>query len=42
MADAATFIAPALLVAYLAVGGLLLLVSDVIKRRDSRTASDTR
>jgi hypothetical protein len=36
MGDAATFIAPALLVAYVAVGGLLLLVSDVIKRRDAR------
>ena len=36
MGDAATFIAPALLVAYLAVGGLLLLVSDVRKRRGSR------
>jgi hypothetical protein len=42
MGDAATFIVPALLVAYLAVGGLLLLVSDVIKRRDARTASDHR
>ena len=36
MGDAATFIAPALLVAYLAVGGLLLLVSDVRKQRRSR------
>jgi hypothetical protein len=31
MGDAATFIAAALLVAYLAVGGLLLLVSDAWK-----------
>ena len=31
MGDAATLIAPALLVAYLAVGGLLLLVSDAWK-----------
>ena len=36
MGDAATFIAPALLVAYLAVGGLLLVVSDVMKQRRSR------
>ena len=36
MGDAATFIAPALLVAYLAVRGLLLLVSDVRKQRRSR------
>ena len=36
MGDAAAFIAPALLVAYLAVGGLLLLVSDVRKQRRSR------
>jgi hypothetical protein len=36
MGDAAAFIAPALLVAYLAVGGVLLLVSDVMKQRRSR------
>jgi hypothetical protein len=36
MGDAAVFIAPALLVAYLAVGGLVLLVSDVRKQRRSR------
>jgi hypothetical protein len=36
MGDAAAFIAPALLVAYLAVGGLFLLVSDVTKQRRSR------
>jgi hypothetical protein len=38
MGDAAVFIAPALLVAYLAVGGLLLLVSDVRKQRRSPVA----
>jgi hypothetical protein len=42
MGDAAAFIAPVLLVAYLAVGGLLLLLSDVIKRRGSRRAFDPR
>ena len=36
MGDAAAFIAPALLIAYLAVGGVLLLVSDVRKQRRSR------
>jgi hypothetical protein len=36
MGDAATFTAPALPVAYLALGGLLLLVSDVRKQRRSR------
>jgi hypothetical protein len=36
MADAASFVAPALLVAYLAVGGLLLLVSDARKQRHTR------
>ena len=39
MGDAASFIAPASLVAYLALGGLLLLVSDVRKRRGSHTAA---
>jgi hypothetical protein len=38
MSDAAAFIAPALLVAYLVVGGLLLLVSDVSV--SIRTSSD--
>jgi hypothetical protein len=41
MGDAAAYIARVLLVAYLAVGGLLLL-SDVIKRRGSRRAFDPR
>ena len=36
MGDAAAFIVSVLLVAYLAVGGLLLLVSDVRKQRRSR------
>ena len=36
MGDAAPFIAPVLLVAYVAAGGLLLLLSDVRKQRRSR------
>ena len=39
MGDAAPFIAPALLVAYLAVGGLLLLVYDGRKQRRSHAAA---
>ena len=39
MGDAASFIAPALLVAYLAVGGLLLLLSDGRKRGRSHAAA---
>ena len=39
MGDAATFIAPAWLVAYLAVGGVLLLLSNATGRCRGRTGT---